>query len=72
MIGLGYSNGANILASVMLEQPDLFDEAILMHPLVPWTPAPQIGLAGKRVLITGRPARYNLPAGHDPRPLPII
>ncbi|PSH54517.1 esterase [Phyllobacterium brassicacearum] len=52
VIGLGYSNGANILASVMLEQPGLFDEAILMHPLVPWTPAPQIGLAGKRVLIT--------------------
>ncbi|MBZ9655859.1 alpha/beta hydrolase [Phyllobacterium lublinensis] len=52
VIGLGYSNGANILASVMLEQPDLFDDAILMHPLVPWKPAPQTGLAGKRALIT--------------------
>lgn len=52
VIGLGYSNGANILASVMLSQPDLIDEAILMHPLIPWTPAPQLGLAGKRVLIT--------------------
>ena len=52
MIGLGYSNGANILASVMLSQPELFDEAVLMHPLVPWTPEPQLGLAGKRVLIT--------------------
>ena len=41
VIGLGYSNGANILASVMLSHPELFDEAILMHPLVPWTPAPQ-------------------------------
>jgi phospholipase/carboxylesterase len=52
VVGLGYSNGANILASVLLAQPDLFDEAILMHPLVPWTPAPQLGLAGKRALIT--------------------
>lgn len=52
VIGLGYSNGANILAAVMLSQPDLFDEAVLMHPLVPWEPAPQLGLAGKRVLIT--------------------
>ncbi len=51
-IGLGYSNGANILASVMLEEPELFDSAILMHPLIPWTPAPQPRLAGKRVLIT--------------------
>ena len=50
--GLGYSNGANILASVMLEQPDLFDEAVLMHPLIAWTPAPQMSLAGQRVLIT--------------------
>jgi phospholipase/carboxylesterase len=51
-IGLGYSNGANILASVMLTKPDLFDAAILLHPLIPWKPAPQPGLAGKRVLIT--------------------
>ena len=52
VFGLGYSNGANILASVMLEAPGLFDAAVLMHPLVPWTPAPVPGLAGRRVLIT--------------------
>ncbi|MDB4254728.1 alpha/beta hydrolase [bacterium] len=51
-IGLGYSNGANILASVALEQPDLVDDLILMHPLIPWSPAPQTGLAGRRILIT--------------------
>jgi len=52
VIGLGYSNGANILASVMLSQPALFDAAVLMHPLIPWTPAPQPELAGRRILIT--------------------
>jgi phospholipase/carboxylesterase len=51
-IGLGYSNGANILAAVALEQPDLVDDLILMHPLIPWAPAPQAGLAGRRILIT--------------------
>jgi len=51
-VGLGYSNGANILASVALEQPDLVDDLILMHPLIPWSPAPQAGLAGRRILIT--------------------
>ncbi|MBV8443467.1 MAG: alpha/beta hydrolase [Hyphomicrobiales bacterium] len=51
-IGLGYSNGANILAAVTFAAPDLFDELILMHPLVPWTPPDQTGLANKRVLIT--------------------
>lgn len=52
VIGLGYSNGANILASVMLNHPGLFNEAVLMHPLIPWQPAPQPGLEGKRVLIS--------------------
>lgn len=52
VIGLGYSNGANILASVALTQPDLVDDLILMHPLIPWSPAPQSGLKGRRILIT--------------------
>ena len=50
VVGLGYSNGANILASVIFARPDLFDDAVLMHPLVPWTPAPSPVRA--RVLIT--------------------
>ncbi|MBI1171017.1 alpha/beta hydrolase [bacterium] len=50
--GLGYSNGANILASVVLEAPDLFERVVLMHPLIPWQPAPNAGLRGKKVLIT--------------------
>jgi phospholipase/carboxylesterase len=40
VIGLGYSNGANILAAVMLDNPALFDDAVLMHPLIPWDPKP--------------------------------
>ncbi|WP_312525755.1 alpha/beta hydrolase [Paracoccus sp. (in: a-proteobacteria)] len=50
--GLGYSNGANILASVLFQAPELFDRAVLMHPLIPFTPAPQPGLKDKAVLIT--------------------
>ncbi|MEJ8562407.1 alpha/beta hydrolase [Yoonia sp. GPGPB17] len=51
-LGLGYSNGANILAAVALERPALVDDLILMHPLIPWAPDPQPGLAGRRILIT--------------------
>lgn len=51
-IGLGYSNGANILAAVALERPDIVDDLVLMHPLIPWEPAPQPGLSGRRILIT--------------------
>jgi phospholipase/carboxylesterase len=52
VIGLGYSNGANILAAVAFLHPDLVDDLILMHPLIPWQPAPQAGLKGRRILIT--------------------
>ncbi|GGA87653.1 esterase [Brucella endophytica] len=50
--GLGYSNGANILAAVLFRYPELFDRAALLHPLIPWTPLPQHGLEHKRILIT--------------------
>jgi phospholipase/carboxylesterase len=52
VIGLGYSNGANILASVLFAAPDLFDAAVLMHPLIPFQPQPTRSLAGKRILVT--------------------
>jgi phospholipase/carboxylesterase len=52
VIGMGYSNGANILASVAMAQPALFTDLALMHPLIPWDPQPQPGLAGTRVLVT--------------------
>jgi phospholipase/carboxylesterase len=49
---LGYSNGANILASVLFTAPVLIDRAVLMHPLIPFAPPAQPGLAGHGVLIT--------------------
>jgi len=51
-IGLGYSNGANIMASVSFAAPETFDRMILLHPLIPFDPPAQRGLAGRRVLIT--------------------
>lgn len=50
--GLGYSNGANILATTLFVRPDLFDAVVLMHPLIPFEPVINGGLGGKRVLIT--------------------
>ena len=50
--GIGYSNGANILATTMFARPDLFDAAVLMHPLIPFEPQIEGSLAGKRILIT--------------------
>ena len=50
VIGVGYSNGANLLASVLFRRPDLFGRAALLHPLIPWTPEP--APVTTRVLIT--------------------
>jgi phospholipase/carboxylesterase len=51
-IAFGYSNGANIIASVLFDAPETFDKAVLLHPLIPFTPAPQPGLTGKPIMIT--------------------
>jgi len=52
VIGLGFSNGANILASLLISHPDLFDASVLMHPLIPFEPKEGAGMAGRQVLIT--------------------
>ncbi|QFS84254.1 Putative hydrolase MhqD [Roseivivax sp. THAF40] len=52
VIALGYSNGANIAAAVAMAHPDLFTDLALLHPLIPWTPEPQPGLARTRILIS--------------------
>lgn len=51
VLGLGYSNGANILASVLFDKPGLFDASVLMHPLIPFEPA-RGNLGGRKVLVT--------------------
>jgi phospholipase/carboxylesterase len=52
VFGMGYSNGANILASVLFNKPGLFDGAVLMHPLIPFEPKIAGEFSGQRVLIT--------------------
>ncbi|MGI6855322.1 alpha/beta hydrolase [Mesorhizobium sp. 1B3] len=52
VLGLGYSNGANILASVLFAEPALFDATVLMHPLIPFEPNVRGSLADKAVLVT--------------------
>ena len=62
VLGLGYSNGANILASVQFAAPTLFDATVLLHPLIPFAPAPA-DFAGRQVLITAGRRDPIAPAG---------
>ncbi|RST85099.1 alpha/beta hydrolase [Aquibium carbonis] len=52
VLAFGYSNGANILASVLFAHPGLFDAVALMHPLIPFQPRIEGSLAGRPILVT--------------------
>ena len=54
VLGLGYSNGANILASLTFAEPQLFDQAILMHPLIPFEPRVEGPIKTRFLLTAGR------------------
>jgi predicted esterase len=48
---VGYSNGANIAASVLLLRPEIFPSAILFRAMVPLVPEPGPNLSSTRVWI---------------------
>jgi predicted esterase/catechol 2,3-dioxygenase-like lactoylglutathione lyase family enzyme len=51
LTAVGYSNGANIAAAVLLLHPEVFKEAVLFRPMLPTTPEKVPDLRGTRVLI---------------------
>jgi predicted esterase len=51
VIAVGFSNGANIAASVLLSSPRTFEAAVLFRPMVPYVPDQPVSLEGKRVYI---------------------
>ena len=51
IFALGYSNGANIAASLMLTRADVLGGGILLRAMVPFEPASPPDLTGKAVLI---------------------
>ncbi|WP_144186800.1 alpha/beta hydrolase [Elioraea rosea] len=51
LAALGFSNGANIAAAVMLLHPDVLDEAVLLRAMPPLSAPPVADLSGRRVLI---------------------
>ena len=52
LIAVGFSNGANIAASVMLTGPAVFSHAILFRAMVPFEPEQPAKLGGTPVLLS--------------------
>ncbi len=61
VIAVGYSNGANIAASVLLRHPGVLAGAVLFHPMVPFEPSPVPSLAGTPVFISAGTADAMVP-----------
>lgn len=51
VVALGYSNGANIAASVLLSRPETFQGAVLLRAMVPFEPKSLPNLDGTKVLM---------------------
>lgn len=51
VIAVGYSNGANIAASLLLTQPERLAGAVLFHPMVPFVPTTLPNLSGKPIFL---------------------
>ncbi|XIA62427.1 alpha/beta hydrolase [Bradyrhizobium sp. TZ2] len=66
-IALGYSNGANIAAAVLLLRPDVLAGAILLRAMVPLRQPPTTDLAGKPVLIVSGKSDSIIPRDNSAR-----
>jgi phospholipase/carboxylesterase len=67
VVALGFSNGANIAASILLTQPEVFAGAILLRAMLPFEPDQQPQLEDKPVLMLSGKADPFLPAASRER-----
>ena len=63
-IALGFSNGANIAAALLLLHPQAFAGAALLRPMTPLRSAPPAALDGKPVLMLSGAADPIVPAAN--------
>lgn len=66
-IALGFSNGANIAAAMLLRRPDVLAGAALLRAMVPFAEPPRADLAGKPVLVLSGALDPIVPAANAER-----
>jgi phospholipase/carboxylesterase len=71
VVAVGFSNGANIAAAMMLVRPESITEAVLFRAQVTYVPDPLPDLTGKRVLLCSGRADTLIPT-HDASELAAI
>ena len=66
-VAVGFSNGANIAAALLLLAPDVLAGAILLRAMVPLSDPPKPALGGKPVLLLSGQADPIVPASNSAR-----
>lgn len=66
-VAVGFSNGANIAAALLLLKPDVLAGAILLRAMVPLSDPPTADFAGKPVLLLSGQGDPIVPAGNSAR-----
>ena len=64
-VAVGFSNGANIAAALLLLKPDVLAGAILLRAMVPLSAPPTAELSGKPVLLLSGQADPIVPASNS-------
>jgi phospholipase/carboxylesterase len=67
LVAVGFSNGANIAAAMLMLRPEALAGAALLRAMVPLSSAPQVDLAGKRVLMISGAMDPIIPADNSNR-----
>jgi len=62
LVAVGFSNGANIASAMLLRRPDVLAGAVLLAAMIPFAEPPDVGLAGKRVIISNGERDEMIPA----------
>lgn len=66
-VAVGFSNGANIAAALLLLKPDILSGAVLLRAMVPLSDPPKAELGGKSVLLLSGQADPIVPASNSAR-----
>jgi phospholipase/carboxylesterase len=63
-VAVGFSNGANIAAALLMLHPEVLAGAVLLRPMVPLRETPPVDLAGRPVLMLSGAADPIVPASN--------
>jgi phospholipase/carboxylesterase len=72
LFAVGFSNGANIAASLLLSHPDLLRGAVLLRPMVPFEPETLPDLSGIRIFVAAGELDQMVPKENTERLVELL